>query len=55
MTRPCMVHEGGKGTGCWETDTSYYCFKGSFLTAAGEAGESTWNRAALPFVLTSPA
>ena len=50
-----MVHEGGKGTGCWETEASYYCFKDSFLTATREAGESTWKQIALPFVLTSPA
>lgn len=51
-----MAHEVGKGMGCRETDTSSYRFKDSFLAAAGEAGESSsWKRAALPFVLTSPA
>ena len=55
LTRPCMAHEVGKGMGCRETDTSSYRFKDSFLAAAREAGESTWKRAALPFVLTSPA
>lgn len=55
MTQPCMAHEVGKGMGYQETDMSYYRFKDSFLAAAGEAGESTRKRAALPFVLTSPA
>ena len=55
MTRPCMAHEVGKGMGCQETDMSYYHFKDSFLATAREAGESTRKRAALPFVLTSPA
>ena len=50
-----MAHEVGKGMVCRETDTSSYRFKDSFLAAAGEAGESAWKRAALPFVLTSPA